>query len=69
MNMFRNLLTMVLFGLGIGVWMTDPTTWKWVDPAGPYVVNAVRFLGETKPFSIIILMVLAVALFMTRKQY
>jgi hypothetical protein len=69
MNMFRNFLTVICFALGIGLWLSDPTTWKWIDPAGPYVVNAVRFLGDAKPFSIIIFLVVGMALFMTRKQY
>jgi hypothetical protein len=69
MNMFRNLLTVILMALGFGVWLSDPTTWKWADPAGPYVVEALQFLAATKPFSVIILLVLALALFITRKQY
>jgi hypothetical protein len=69
MNMFRNLLTVILLALGIGLFMSDPGTWHWADPAGPMVVQALRFLGEMKPFSYIILLVVALALFMTRKQF
>ncbi len=69
MNMFRNLLTLIFLALGIGLWVSDPTGWRWAAPAGAYVVNALNFLGEAKPFSVIILLVLALALFMTRKQY
>ncbi len=69
MNMFRNLLTVIFFALGVGLWVSDPSTWKWADPAGPYVVDALLFLGQAKPFSVIILLVLALTLFMTRKQY
>lgn len=69
MNMFRNLLTVVLIALGLGLFLSNPTDWRWIDPAGPYVVNAVRFLGDMKPFSYILLFVVALALFMTRKQF
>jgi hypothetical protein len=69
MNMFRNLLTVILLALAIGLFFSDPTTWHWLDPAGPHVVSAVRFLGEMKPFSYIILLVISLALWMTRKQF
>ena len=69
MNMFRNLLTLVLFSLAVGLFLSDPVHWRWADPGGPYVVNTLRFLGEFKPFSYIILLVISLALFMTRKQY
>jgi hypothetical protein len=69
MNMFRNLLTVVLVALGIGLWVSNPDDWKWAATGGPYVVNALHFLGQAKPFSIIILLVIATSLFMTRKQF
>ena len=67
--MFRNLLTLALLALGVGLFLSDPTTWQWADTGGPYVVEALKFLQELKPFSYILLLVMAVALFMTRKQY
>jgi hypothetical protein len=69
MNMFRNLLSVACLALGIGLFMSDPSKWRWADPAGPYVVNALVFLGEIKPFSYLLLVAIAVTLFMTRKQY
>ena len=69
MNMFRNLLTVALIALGLGLWFTDPTTWRWVDLGGPHAVQAVGFLAETRPISFIILFVIALALWMTRKQF
>jgi hypothetical protein len=69
MNMFRNLLTIVLIALAVGLFTSDPTTWHWADPAGPYVVNFLALLGELKPFSYLLLFAIALTLFMTRKQY
>jgi hypothetical protein len=69
MNMFRNLLTVALLALGIGIGVSDPTGWRWADPGGPYVVIALNFLSETRPFSPMVIIVVAVALFMTRKQF
>jgi hypothetical protein len=69
MNMFRNLLTLALIALGLGLWFTDPATWHWVDLGGVYAVDTVRFLADTKPFSVVILLVIALALWMTRKQF
>jgi len=69
MNMFRDLFTILFFGLGIGILMTDPADWHWVEPAGPHAVDFVRFLSEAKPFSYVVCLVLGLALFMTRKQY
>jgi hypothetical protein len=69
MNMFRNLLTVILFSLALGLLFSDPATWRWADVGGAYVVNALRFLGQIKPFSYLLLFVISLALFMTRKQY
>jgi hypothetical protein len=69
MNMFRNIFTVALFALAVGLWLSDPDSWKWPDACGVYVVNALHFLRDTKPFSVILLFVLSLTLFMTRKQY
>jgi hypothetical protein len=69
MNMFRNILTLTLFVLGLALAFTNPEDWKWVDTLGSHAVDAARFLGDTKPFSFILCWVLALALFMTRKQF
>ena len=69
MNMFRNLLTVLLFALALGLLFSDPSTWRWADVCGAHVVNALRFLGQIKPFSYLLLFIISLALFMTRKQY
>jgi hypothetical protein len=69
MNMFRNLFTLALIALGLGLWLTDPASWHWVDLGGVYAVDTVRFLAGTRPISFIILFVIALALWMTRKQF
>jgi hypothetical protein len=52
-------------GLGLG----HPENWTWAAAGGAYVVNAVQFLTDLRPWSIIILCALALALFMTRLKY
>lgn len=70
MNMFRDLLILVLLGVGGGLMFGgDPADWKWVDVCGPYVVNTMTFLYTAKPFSFVICFALALALFMTRLKY
>jgi hypothetical protein len=46
-----------------------PDEWKWPDACGPYVVEAIGFCSDFRPWTYIICFVLAVALFMTRKIY
>jgi hypothetical protein len=69
MNMFRNILTVICFSLAVGLFMSDPTTWRWADPGGAYVIDTLNFLGQFKPFTYLLLFVISIALFMTRKQY
>ena len=69
MNMFRDIAIGILVALGIGLTVSDPDDWKWVAAGGPYVVQAVSFLVTTKPFSVVICMALALALFMTRLKF
>jgi len=69
MNMFRDLAIGFLLAISIGLTVSDPDDWKWVAAGGPYVVQAVSFLVITKPFSVVILMALALALFMTRLKF
>jgi len=69
MNQFRDILIAVLLALGMGVELTDPKDWRWADIGGPYVVNALNFLGDFKPWTPIVLFALALALFMTRIKY
>jgi hypothetical protein len=69
MNMFRNLLTLAFIGLGFGLVLSNPLDWKWVAACGPYVVYTASFLTDARPISTILCFVLALALWMTRKQY
>jgi len=69
MNMIRNLLTLAIFALGIGLWFVPTVQWSWVNLLGGQAVMALDFMGKTEPFSSIICLVIATALFMTRKQY
>ena len=55
--------------LAISLWMGQPENWNWTALGGSYVVNAVNFLADMRPWSIIILFALALALFMTRLKY
>jgi hypothetical protein len=71
MNQFRDILMVALiilaFGLGLS---SDPdTTWTWTSMCGSYVVQAVHWLAVTKPWSVVILLALALSLFMTRLRY
>ncbi len=69
MNQFRDLTMLVLIVLAMGIELSDPHDWTWAARGGPYVVNALNFLGDYKPWSPIILLALALALFMTRIKY
>jgi hypothetical protein len=69
MNMLRNLLAISFLILGGGLMFGKPDEWKWPDVCGPYVVEAVGFCSDFRPWTYIVCFVLAVALFMTRKIY
>jgi|HubBroStandDraft_2_1064218.scaffolds.fasta_scaffold508795_1 hypothetical protein len=68
MNMFRTIFTVIFFALALGLLLSDPTTWRWADPGGPYLINTLDFLGEFKPFSYLVLFAASVVLFLTRRQ-
>ena len=55
--------------LAISLLVGQPENWTWDARGGPYVVNAVTFLADGRPWTIIVLMALALALFMTRLKY
>jgi len=55
--------------LAIALLVGQPETWNWAAAGGPYVVNAITFLADGRPWTVIILMALALALFMTRLKY
>jgi len=69
MNQFRDILMCALIILAIGLGIGQPENWTWATVFGGYVVNAITFLADGRPWSIIILMALALALFMTRLKY
>jgi hypothetical protein len=69
MNQFRDILMMLLICLALGIGLTDPDDWGWAAAGGPYVVNALHFLALMKPWSPVVLLALALALFMTRIKY
>ncbi len=55
--------------LAFGLLLGNPDNWTWTSMCGPYVVEAVTFLSQGRPWSIIILFALALALFMTRLKF
>jgi hypothetical protein len=69
MNQFRDLTMSAMIILALGLLLGHPEDWSWASIGGPYAVEAVTFLADGRPWSIIILMALALALFMTRLRY
>ena len=55
--------------LALGLLVGQPENWSWAAAGGAYVVNAINFLAEGRPWSVIVLLALALALFMTRLKY
>jgi len=69
MNMFRNLIAVAFLALGLGLMFGNPQEWRWPDLGGQYVVDAINFCIDSRPFSYIVCFVITTALFMTRKAY
>jgi hypothetical protein len=71
MNQFRDLLMAALIVLAIGLAFGHPENgnWTWAAVGGAYVVNAISFLADMRPWSILALLALALALFMTRLKF
>ena len=69
MNQFRDLLLFAMIILAIALAVGHPENWSWAAAGGGYVVQAVTFMADARPWSIIVLMALALALFMTRIKY
>ena len=69
MNQFRDITMMALIILAIGLLVGQPENWTWAAAGGAYVVDAINFLAEGRPWSVIILMALALTLFMTRLKF
>jgi hypothetical protein len=55
--------------LGISLLVGQPENWTWDAMLGGYVVQAVTFLSDMRPWSVIVLLALALSLFMTRLKY
>jgi hypothetical protein len=69
MNMFRNLLSLFLVIFALALVFTDPSKWDWFTRFGPDAVNFLTICVEFKPFVVGACIVVALALFMTRKAY
>jgi hypothetical protein len=69
MNQFRDLTIVAMIILAIALTVGDPDKWGWVQFGGDYATQALYFLIQARPYDIIILFALAVALFMTRLKY
>ncbi len=69
MNQFRDILICALVILAIGLLVGHPENWTWAAAGGGYVVQAVTILADARPWSVIGLIALALALFMTRLKY
>jgi hypothetical protein len=69
MNQFRDLTMLAMIILAIALLVGDPDNWGWVKFGGPYAVQALYFLSVGRPWDVIILFALALALFMTRLKY
>ena len=69
MNMFKNIFATALFVFGLALVIGNPTEWKWPEVGGPYLVIFVQLCADTRPFSYAICGIVALALFMLRKQY
>ena len=55
--------------LAIALAVGEPESWGWVKLGGPYALQALYYLTEGRPWTILILFALALALFMTRLKY
>jgi hypothetical protein len=69
MNQFRDILWVALLALGLGVGLTNPDDWSWASIGGAHVLNALHFLSITKPWCVVILLAVSLAIFMTRIKY
>ncbi len=69
MNQFRDLTMMGMIILAIALLVGQPENWSWIKLGGPYAVEALYYLVEGRPWTVIILFALALTLFMTRLKY
>lgn len=69
MNMFRNLLSTFLLVFGLGLVFGSPQNWSWFESMGPVATDFLHICITFRPFVVAACIVLALALFMTKKQY
>jgi hypothetical protein len=69
MNMFRSLFALFLIAFAIGLVFGNPDGWTWWQRLGPSATSALSFCVTFKPFVVGGCIVVALAIFMTRKQY
>ena len=69
MNQIRDILIGAMLILAASLWFGHPESWTWDDAGGPTLVTSINFLAQTRPWSIIVLCAMALALFMTRLKY
>jgi hypothetical protein len=69
MNQFRDILMFAMIILAIALSVGHPESWDWAAAGGAYVVKGITFMADARPWSVIVLMALALALFMTRIRY
>jgi hypothetical protein len=69
MNQFRDITIFALIAFGIGLGWGHPEKWDWAARGGASVVNAITFLADLRPWSIILCFAIALALIMTRIKY
>ena len=55
MNQFRDLLIVAMIVLAIALAVGQPENWNWIKLGGTYAVQALFFLVDFRPWSIIIL--------------
>jgi hypothetical protein len=69
MNQFRDILMFAMIILAISLLVGQPENWSWAAAGGPYVVKSIAFLADGRPWTVIVLLALALSLFMTRLKY
>ncbi len=69
MNQFRDLAMFFFIFVGLSLLLSQPQEWNWITLCGGYVVRTVQWMADLRPWSIMICMALALALFMTRLKY
>ena len=69
MNQFRDLTIIAMITLAIALQVGSPENWGWIHYFGGYAEEGLGYLIAARPFDVVILFALALALFMTRLKY